>query len=272
MPTLTTALANLGELDALASRRTPIHDLDPRAKVLTAFAFMITVVSFGKYNLSGLLPFFIYPVALIALANLPPRALLVRLALAAPFALCVGLFNPVLDRAPLIHLGSWALSGGWVSFASIMLRFLLTLSAALILIATTGMTAVCAALARLRVPRAFTVQLLLLYRYLYVLLDDGTRVLRAHALRSTRGGGIPPRIFASLVGQLLLRSLDRAQRLHVAMLCRGFDGEFHLSRPLRARPADVLFTLGWIAFFILARSCDLPNLLGRAVLGGVMTR
>lgn len=267
MAAIDSALFDLGGLDALAAGRTPIHRLDPRAKLIVALAFIVAVISFGKYDLAALAPFLVYPVALAALGGVPPRALLVRLLVAAPFVLCVGALNPFFDRAPLLRVGPLALSGGWVSFASIVLRFLLTLSAALILVATTGMAGICAALTRLRVPRVFAVQLMLLYRYIFVLLEEGARMVRAVGLRSGRGGAVPLRVYGSLAGQLLLRALDRAQRVHAAMCCRGFDGDFRLARPLRLRAADLLFLAGWVAFFVAARRYNLPRLLGQTVMG-----
>jgi cobalt/nickel transport system permease protein len=85
--------------------------------------FIVAVVSFGKYEITGLLPFIIYPVVLIAMGNLPPGYLAKKILLAAPFAFFIGIFNPLLDRAVLVHLGPIGISGGWVSFASIMIRF-----------------------------------------------------------------------------------------------------------------------------------------------------
>jgi cobalt/nickel transport system permease protein len=70
------------------------------------------------------------------------------------------------------------------------------------------------------------------------------------------------RVIGPLLGQLLLRTLDRAQRIHRAMLCRGFDGEIRLLRPLRIGRAEVAFTLGWAAFFIALRLYNFPRLLG----------
>jgi cobalt/nickel transport system permease protein len=269
MSKLESALLDLGGLDTLARRPTPIQRLDPRAKVLVALAFLITVVSFGKYDLSGLLPLLAYPVALIVLGDLPPGYLLGKLLLASPFALAIGIVNPLLDRTILMRLGPLRISGGWISYASILLRFGLTLSAALILIATTGFDSVCLALARLRAPRALTVQLMLLYRYIFVLAGEGSRMVRAWSMRAGGGRRMSPRVFSSLVGQLLLRALDRAQRLHMAMLCRGFDGEVRRLRPLRLGAPDAVFVLAWTAFFALTRLYNLPQLLGRAVMGTI---
>jgi cobalt/nickel transport system permease protein len=261
------ALFDLGGLDTLALQRTPIHRLDPRIKVLTTLVFIVTVVSFGKYDVSGLLPLLAYPVVLIILGELPPGYLLGKLLIASPFALVIGIFNPLFDRTILMQVGPVGISGGWISFASILMRFLLTMSAVLTLIATTGFNSVCLALTRLKVPRALTVQLMLLFRYIFVLTDEASRMVRAWSLRAGRNHKMHPRVFSSLLGQLLLRALDRAQRIHMAMLSRGFDGEFHPLRPLRFGAPDAFFALGWTVFLILARIYNLPQLLGHAAMG-----
>jgi cobalt/nickel transport system permease protein len=267
MSKIESALLDLGGLDTLATQNTLIHRRDPRAKVVTTLAFIVTVVSFSKYELSGLIPLVLYPVVLVALGNLPPGYLLGKLLIASPFALVIGIFNPLLDRAVLMQIGPLGISGGWISYASILLRFSLTLSAALILISTTGFNSVCLALARMRAPRVVTVQLLLLYRYIFVLASEASRMVKAWSLRSVSGRKMSLRIFSSLVGQLLLRALDRAQRIHMAMLSRGFEGEIHQLRPLRFGAADAFFVLAWTSFFVLARIYNLPQLLGQVMMG-----
>jgi cobalt/nickel transport system permease protein len=72
-------------------------------------------------------------------------------------------------------------------------------------------------------------------------------------------------VYANMIGQLLLRTLDRAQRIHLAMRCRGFDGEILMVRPLRIRVHDVGFLLGWSSFFVTMRLYDAPQWLGKVV-------
>ncbi len=267
MASIESALLNLGYLETLSGQQTPLHRLDPRAKLLTTLVFIVTVVSFGKYEITGLIPFVIYPVALVAVGNLPVGYLLRKILLAVPFALFIGIFNPLLDRVVLVHLGPVGLSGGWVSFASIMIRFGLTVSAALILIASTGLNAVGLALEKLGAPNGFVVQLLFLYRYIFVLTDEALRLMRARALRSFQGRGLGFRVFSYLIGQLLLRTLARAQRLHLAMRSRGFDGTIRLRRPLAFHYKDAFFFLGWSGLFLALRCYNLPQELGRLLTG-----
>jgi cobalt/nickel transport system permease protein len=267
MGKIESALLNIGYLETLSYQQTPLHRLDPRAKLLTTLAFIIAVVSYGKYEITGLLPFFLYPVVLVAVGNLPPLYLARKILLAAPFAFFIGIFNPLLDRTILVHLGPIGISGGWVSFASIMLRFLLTVSAALILIAATGLNGVCLALEKIGVPRIFVVQLLFLYRYIFVLTEEALRLVRARSLRSFQGRGLGFKVFSSMIGQLLLRTLDRAGRIHLAMLSRGFDGIIRPTRPLKIHGRDAAFFLGWSALFGLMRWYNIPYLLGNAAAG-----
>ena len=267
MSVIESALLNIGALDDLARQDTFVHRLDPRTKVITTFIFIITVVSFGKYQIASILPLTIYPIVMLTVGDVPAGSIARRLLLALPFVLLVGIFNPLLDREPQVQLGPVIISGGWVSFGSILLRFALTVGAALMLVATTGFNTVCLALEKMHVPQAFVMQLLFLYRYIFVLIDQAGRLLRAHSLRSFSSRHVRPKVFVSLLGHLLLRTLDRAQRIHTAMYCRGFTGQFHPSRAMKFRAVDIAYLGGWTAFFVIVRLVNLPQELGRLLLG-----
>lgn len=266
MPSIQEGLYDLGRLDRLAYRDTPAHRLDPRAKVLTTMAFIVCVVSFPKYAVAPMLPFLLYPVAQSARGDLPLGFLVRKLVAVAPFALLVGAFNPLLDRETLVHLAGVPIAGGWVSFTSIMLRFFLTTLTALVLIATTSFSGVCAALERLGLPDVLTTQLLLLYRYLFVLGEQVMRMSRARSLRSFGKRGLGMRVYANMLGHLLLHTYARAQRIYQAMLARGFDGHVRTTTALRFRRSDLAHVAGWSVAFIAFRLVDMP-----ALLGGIVT-
>ncbi|MDP2645339.1 MAG: cobalt ECF transporter T component CbiQ [Desulfobacterales bacterium] len=265
MAKFSTAILDLGQMDRLSCRESPIHRLDPRSKLITTLFFVATVISFNKHEISALVPFFIYPLILITLGNLPLKYFLRKILLVAPFALFIGIFNPLLDRDVLIQLGPVGISGGWVSFLSILIRFVLTVSAGLILIACTGFNAICMGLEKIGAPRIFAVQLLFLYRYLFVLIEETLRVVNAWALRSFQKRRVSIRVFGYLLGHLLLRTLDRAHRIQLAMFCRGFTGEIHVNRPAKIRRADVKFMLAWSAVFVFFRVYNLPKVIGALV-------
>jgi cobalt/nickel transport system permease protein len=253
-------------MDTMASGDSPLHRLDPRAKLITTLLFIVAVVSFDKYTLLAFVPFFIYPIVMISAGGLPAGYFLKKVIQVSPFAILVAIFNPLIDREIILHLGSIGISGGWISFLSILLRFFLTVTAALILISLTGFNTVCEALNRLGVPRPFVVQLLFFYRYIFVLVDEAERMERARSLRSFNSRSRPFRVFISIIGHLLLRSFDRAERIYLAMRCRGFVGHIPVSREIKMHRKDFEFMAAWSLLFILFRLDNIPARLGEFVM------
>ncbi|MHB8120983.1 MAG: cobalt ECF transporter T component CbiQ [Desulfuromonadaceae bacterium] len=262
MISINAAVIDLKRLDLLADGDSQIHALDSRAKVLVTLVFIVSVVSFDRYEIVRLLPFCAYPAVIIALAGLPPLYIARKIALVSPFILMVGLFNPLFDRSVLYQVGHLEISGGWVSLLSLLVRSLLTVSAAFILIGTTGFTAVCQALQRLGAPQVFTVQLLFLHRYILVLAAETGRASRARELRSCGKKGLGVASFGSLTGHLLLRTWLQAERIHTAMLARGFTGQFHVPRQSRFATDEILFVLGWSLLFMSLRAADISDIIG----------
>lgn len=267
MATIHDAVLDIKRLELLAHGDSPLHCLDARAKVLVTILFIILVVSFDRYQVAPLLPFSLFPAVMIARSGIPPLFVAKKTALLCPLILVIGIFNPLFDRTVLIEIGPWAISGGWISLASMLLRTLLTISAALILVGTTGFTAVCQALEKLGMPQVFAVQLLFLYRYLFVLTEEAARTTRARDLRSfgERGAGVA--IFGSQIGHLLLRTWQRAERIHMAMLARGFAGAFHAHGMSAFMGRDILFIIGWSVLLLFLRMENGSYLIGSVVTG-----
>ena len=255
-------------LEALSSQTAFIQQLHPTTKLLTTLLFLLTIASFNKYELSALLPLCLYPIGLCALGGIPPAVIAKRLVLAAPVVLMLGLFNPFFDQSVYILPGEFAISKGWISFGVIACKLLFSVSASLLLIATTGLQPLCAALRTLGCPKALVVQLLFLYRYLHLLLEESSRILLAYRMRSFQGNAIAMHAWGSLLGQWLLRSMERAERIYQAMRCRGFNGEMPANLLPSWRNLDTGYFLAWSAFFLLCRQFNLPLILGSLVTGG----
>ena len=257
-----TGLLDLGKMDELGRMDTPAHRIDARAKVLVTSVFICVVMSFPRHEISSLAPFLLYPVALTSLGRIPLRYIGRKMIIAAPFALIIGIFNPIVDRQPVAAIGPFVITSGWVSFASIMLRFVLTVGAALSLLACTGMNRLGAAMQRLGVPRVFVVQILFLYRYLFVISDHAVRMKRSADMRSA-GRPLRFRVYGSMIGHLLLRAMDRAERVHRAMVARGFNGEMRVLHPPAFRWSDAAFVVVCLLLFLSARVWNLADALGR---------
>lgn len=264
MQRLKTHLDHLRRLDDLAQADSFLHRLHPAVKILITAVFLVVVASYGKYETIGMLPLFLYPLVLIGLGRLPLGYFAERLMMLAPFVLMLALANPFLDQTPLVRIGGWMVTGGWLSFISIVLRFLLAVSAVLILVATTGMNDIGAVMMRAGIPSVLVLQLLLLYRYLSLLLEEAYRLEQSYILRiGDKDHGIAPRAWGSLAGSLLLRTYSRAQKIYEAMLCRGFDGKLHFVRPVVMGWDSAAFFAIWLVFLIGVRFYNLLLQLGQ---------
>ena len=260
------ALFELGEMDELAAGHSPVHRVHPLAKLLATAAYIACVVSCGKYELSVAAGMLLWPVLLFQLSGIPVRTCFRKLRVALPLVMAVGLFNPLFDRAPLVSVGAAAVSGGVVSMLTLMLKGVLCLMASFLLIATTGIDSLCAALRMLRVPQALVTLLLLTYRYVGVMTREVAVMTEAYRLRAPGQRGIHRSAWGSFLGQLLLRSMDRAEALYASMRLRGFCGEFHYAgfRPFDGR--DALWLLAGAGAPLALRFLDIAQLLGRAVM------
>lgn len=269
MASIDGAILDFKRLDLLAAGDTGLHRLDARAKVVVTALFVILVISHGRYEISALFPFFIFPTALIAAGNLPGGYLCRKVLLLSPFVIAVGIFNPLIDRQTVMQIGPLPISGGWLSLFSIICKSILTVGSAFTLLALTGFPGVCRALEQLGMPRSFAVQLLFLYRYIFVLTEEGGKAARARQLRSCGVNGTGMKSFGSLVGHLLLRTFQRAEQIHAAMLSRGFDGRFHSGKGTSFGRRELRFVGGWSLLLIFLRMADLPQLIGSLVTGRI---
>ena len=267
MDQLSNAQAELREMDALAAEDSPVHRLHPLCKLLVTAAYIVTVVSFPKYALSALAVMVLYPVVLFQAAGIPVRLCFWKLRIVLPLVCAVGLVNPFLDHTPLMQLGGFVLTGGMVSMVTLVLKGCFSLMASFLLIATTSIDSLCAALRRLHVPEVLTTLLLLTYRYIGVMLEEVSVMTEAYKLRAPGQKGIHISAWGSFLGQLLLRSMDRAEELYHSMLLRGFRGEFYYAEVPACRISGVVFTAVCIAAFGCARAFDIP-----AALGGLFVR
>lgn len=264
--TITEKVLHIGYMDTLAAGDSPLHKLDPRAKLIVTLLFIVAVVSFDKYTILALMPFIIYPVVLIALGGLPLGYILRAVLLVSPVAVAMAIFNPLIDTNVLVRFGNFDISGGWISFGSIIMRFALTVTAVIALVSLTGFNAVCEALISFGVPKPFVIQLQLFNRYMFVLAEEAGRMVLARKVRSFNKGSLGYKVFISLIGHLLLRTLDRADRIYRAMCCRGFNGHIYVANPGRFGYRETVFILAWVLVFAGLRFYNIPVSLGNAVM------
>ena len=188
MASASTRVRELRALEGLSAGKTAVHRLHPLAKLVCAFAFIVAVVSFGRYEFLRLAPYLFYPFVMMGLAELPYRLLLPRVLIALPFCLFAGVSNVLLDRGAAFLICGVAVSFGALSLATILLKTYLCVMAALILVATMPFTELTAQLRRLHVPMVFVMVFETTFRYVGVFFEEVHSMQVAYRLRSCGGG------------------------------------------------------------------------------------
>ncbi len=236
-----------------------IHRLDPRVKLVAAMAFVTTssLLPDGAWWAFGLA--LAMTVAVSVGAGLGVGYALLRSFLALPFlaaATTVAFATPG-EAVFALQVGPWPLivtATGILRLASILARALLCVQAVILLAATTPFHDLVHALHHLRLPPLLVATLAFLYRYLFLLADEALRLMRARDARSARAPSTlrdpspawQARVAGQMAGQLFVRSLDRADRVHRAMLARGYQGHVLSLHPHTMRRAD------WLAAMVVA--------------------
>ncbi len=237
-----------------------MNRIHPLGKLLVCVFYIVTVASFDKYDLQGIILMAIFPVFGFVAGELSFKEGLYRMRLILPLVLFVGVFNPFFDRQVLFYIGGAAkdisdasggipVTGGVVSMLTLMLKGFYSVLSAYILIATTSIEEICYALRLLHVPKIIVMVILLIYRYFGLMGNEADRIATAYSLRAPAQKGIHYKAWGTLVGQWLLRSMDRAGIVYESMVLRGFKGEFW-SRSRGFRSGDMIYAILWIAIFL----------------------
>lgn len=219
-------ISEIYKIDELQSRDIWINKLHPLVKLVLVVAYMIFVISINKYNLELIILAAVAPIICFFMAELSFKEGFYRMRLAVMLVLFVGIFNPILDRQVLGRIGLIPITTGMVSMLTLILKGLYTVMMAYVLIATTSIENICRALRIIKVPKVLVILILLIYRYIFIMIEEASRLVMAYKLRAPRQKGIHYSAWGPLVGQWMLRCMDRAENVYESMLLRGFNGEF----------------------------------------------
>jgi len=217
-----------------------IHSLDPRLKVIIATAYSFVVALSTQFT--TLLAALALSILLIGLARLNVREVAKRVAVVNGLVVFFWVVLPLtFPGEMLFHVGPLAVTRSGVFLAAqITLKSNAILLAFIPLVASFSIATLGHALSRLRVPEKMVYLLLLTYRYVFVIGGEYQRLVRAAKIRGFQAGNNMHtyRTYAYLIGMILVRASARAERVHQAMLCRGFQGRFYCLHEFSLSRAD----------------------------------
>ena len=212
-----------------------LHRLDARIKLAMALAFIFCAILTPAANWYAFLALGLLICVATLLAGLSPLLVVRRSLLALPFTLAAVpvMFNHAGSELFTVPVFGWtATDTGLEALASILLRSWLSILAATVLTATTQAELLLGGLRSFGVPKLLVGTISFMWRYIFVIVEEARRMMIAREARSARpdgrlGGSLTwrARVAGSMVGSLFLRSLNRSERVYVAMLARGYNGE-----------------------------------------------
>lgn len=227
-------------LDPYRPRQSLIHRLDARIKLVLALAFILTVGLTPPGAWAAYVLILAVVLSIVILSELGVGYVLKRASLALPFILAA---LPVLFTTPgepllSFSIGPWVLTvtlPGLERFLSIAIKSWISVQIAIVLAASTAFPDLLMAMRAVHFPRLLVSTFSLMWRYLFILADEVLRLTRARAARSGQttlpnlksGGSIAwrARVTGGMAGNLFLRAIERSDRVYMAMISRGYDGE-----------------------------------------------
>lgn len=191
-----------------------------RLALLLLLIYLVFVVSIPKYDLTAVIVFAFFPMCVLIAFSISIKKILVRLLYVSPFIITMALGNVFFDRRPFVVIGDYPITSGAISGLVIFFKSMVTFLTVMIFSQLVPFYRLCEVLRSLRVPDVFVTQLLLLYRYSFVLTDEAVSMQKARNLRSFGKNGQDLKTTAKLLGSLLLRTNNRADRIYRSMVAR----------------------------------------------------
>ncbi|MGH8959136.1 MAG: cobalt ECF transporter T component CbiQ [Acidimicrobiia bacterium] len=220
----------------------PVHRLPAAVKLIGLLAFVVAVVSTPPRAVWAFTGFTMILMTVLILSEVPVRFFLTRLAIDLPFV-AFALLLPFVGEGPRVELGPLTVSAaGLLGAWNLIAKATLGAGASVLLAATTEVPDILAGLSRLRVPAVLVAIASFMIRYLEVVAGEFRRTRTAMAAR-----GYEPRSafdwkpVAVSAGALFIRAFERGERVHQAMLARGYDGDWRMGTH-EAIPASLWLT------------------------------
>jgi cobalt/nickel transport system permease protein len=250
-------------IDKFAYFDSPVHGLDSRVKLIAVLLFTVFVLAVPRYSVSVLALYAVGPFVMLVVGRIPLRFAAKHILTVSPFVLVLALSCPLYSREPMpVDFGPlhWTMSRGWVQFANIFGKFIVTMAALIALVCTTRFSDLLAGMEKMGMPRLLVSQLGFLYRYIFVLIDKAHHILRARSARKLRNLGFAREVktAGAMIGTLFILSLESSEHINIAMQARGFDGQFRTINKLQIKKADYIFASIVATFLVILTIINHP--------------
>ncbi|MDF2473513.1 MAG: cbiQ2 [Anaerocolumna sp.] len=263
MSNISNSLLQMNNIENMNQKNTVIHRMEPAVKLLITLMYLIVVISVNPYQVSRLIPYLFYPVIGIILAEISLRTMIKYLVIAMPFTLFTGISNLFLNREIAFPMANVVITQGMLSCCFVLLKSILTILAVVILTSTTSMDDLLYAMIHFKVPIIIVTQIMFTYRYIGVIAEEASIMYHGYILRAPKAKAIKAKDMGPFLGQLIIRSFDRAERIYQAMKCRGFEGYVSFSGKKGISGKGWFYVVITAGILIALRLVNISILLGK---------
>ena len=174
MNDISKAISNIRKIDELGDRNTMIHGIDSSIKIIVTIIYVIKVISMKQFIISDITCIVLYPLILFKVGKVPIKFIFKKVLFVLPIILGLSVINLIID-----------FSYSEIYFSLLLLfKCTFALVGALLLIATTGINNLAFGLKKLKIPNILIMQILMLYRYIILMMEEFYRVKSAYELRT----------------------------------------------------------------------------------------
>lgn len=255
----------LNYFEKTSDQRTVMTKLNPTSKVLVTILYLVILMSFPKYEILGTAGMVLYPSVLFAVEGISLKRVVKSTGPVIAVLLLFGCVNILIDRTMISAGILGTIPGGIASCITLSLKGTLAVTASFVLVATTKIDEICYGLQRIRVPKVICIQILLMFRYLSVILNEAEAMNEAYHLRAPGQRGINKKAWGSFLGQLLIRSLEKAEIIYESMMLRGFKGEFKTGTRQKMKKNEIAYFLFWLGVFLVLRTISFAEWIGMVI-------
>ncbi|MFI0411273.1 cobalt ECF transporter T component CbiQ [Actinomadura sp. 3N508] len=217
----------------------PVHRLPPQCKLVAVLAFVLLVVATPRERMWAFGVYALLLAGVAATARIPFGTVVKRVVIEVPFVAFAFLLPFVATGEETTVLGVGLSENGLWGAWNILAKGTLGVVASILLAATTEPRLLLLGIERLRMPQLITQIATFMLRYGDVVAAELGRMKVARASRGFEARDLrATRVLAKSVGALFLRSYERGERVHLAMLSRGYDGRMPVTHDVGATAAQ----------------------------------
>ena len=256
------AIYQVHYIDNNSNNNNILNKIHPLVKLIISVVYILFLTSINKYNLTITLAMSIYLIVVSIIGDLSIKNCIKRLKIVLFFLIIIGIANPILDRQVVTSIGIIPITTGMISALTLILKGIFAIISSYFLIVTTGVENICYALKKLHIPNILITIFILIYRYIIVLLKEVQKIWIAYSLRAPKQKGIHFKAWGSMIGSLMIRSIDKAEVIYQAMELRGFSSDKFFMKNQKIDKTSIIYFMAGLLLLLIIRFIPIFDLIG----------